>query len=165
MRMMASPSHVSDNRKDAARREQSTIYKLIMTPIILTSFIISLVIVDIRNTVRRSHYHSDGAPWLPHWLRRLVYRHQQPFRYVQADGGGQRAGSDNGVASSDWYYHSKQCKLMKMETEDAFQIRNTVLGLMALVGLGVAWAAWRVLSWGVSFLVPLFGLGSSALKI
>lgn len=91
-----------------------------MTPIIFVSFLISLAWVDLRYTITRSHFHSSARRWMPQWIHHIVYRE---------------------------YYHSKQRKLMRMEVNDAFEMRDSVvavLGILAMVGI---WAVWRVCCW------------------
>ncbi|KAK4154041.1 hypothetical protein C8A00DRAFT_14807 [Chaetomidium leptoderma] len=88
---MTPPVPVSANQGDAPRpREPSTIYKLVMTPLLFTSFLISLALVDLRHSALRAHYHADADATanqpsrrrrLPAWLHRIVYRYQR-YRYV-----------------------------------------------------------------------------------
>jgi hypothetical protein len=144
-----------------------------MTPLIFTSFLLSLALVDLRHSALRAHYHADAADAtatqpsrLPGWLHRVIYRYR-PYRYQvvvdergrevgvkKGQGGlGSPAGSPAGspglgreVEVED-YYHSKQRELMRMEVSEAFEIRGWVVLGLGLVGLGVLWVGWRVLSW------------------
>jgi hypothetical protein len=91
-----------------------------------------------RYTVMRSHFHPEEySTRLPRWLHRILYSYQ-PYQYV-------RVGKD-GKPIQDHinhnFYHSKQKKLMKMEVDDAFQIRGTVLILLGVLGLVTAWCLW-----------------------
>lgn len=145
--------------------------KLIMTPLIFISFLVSLAIVDIRNSALRAHYHADPARSnrLPRWLHRVVYRYQ-PYRYVvvdeqgrplgekasspglgQVDGGVESPGEGMGRRGGDGgdYYRSKQKKLMRMEAAEAFEIRSGVMVVMGVLSLGLWWVSWRVASWGL----------------
>lgn len=109
-----------------------------MTPIIFVSFLFSLAWVDFRYSIMRSHSHSEEPSQLPRWLHRITYR-EAPYKYVKVDATHtkERAGSNEG---SRWYYHSKQRKLMKMEADDAFQIRGTVLVALGLLAVAATWA-------------------------
>ncbi|KAK3337384.1 hypothetical protein B0T19DRAFT_71006 [Cercophora scortea] len=145
---MAPPAPpVSANRGDAGSRWSSTLYQLVMTPVIFVSFLVSLALVDLKYSIRRSHYHADERPGrLPGWLHRLLYRYQR-YQYVAVDEHGQPL-SDK--SSTPWYYHSKQKKLVKMEAADAFEIRSTVLVLLGLLSFGITWGTWRAITWGLA---------------
>lgn len=106
-----------------------------MTPILFVSFLFSLLLVDLRYSQRRSHAHSQTPSRLPPWLHNIIYR-AQPY-------GGDR---DEPGADSAWYYHSKQKKLLEMEAEEAFEVRNSVIALFGVAAIGAAWGAWYVLS-------------------
>lgn len=114
-------------------------FKLVMTPIIFVSFLVSLAWVDFRYSIMRSHSHSEEPSQLPRWLHRITYR-EAPYKYVKVDATHSKSprGSSEGTR---WYYHSKQRKLMKMEADDAFQIRGTVLVALGLLAVAAAWAA------------------------
>ncbi|KAK4188365.1 hypothetical protein QBC35DRAFT_206587 [Podospora australis] len=132
-----------------------------MTPVFLVSFIISLVIVDIRNTALRRHFHAeDSEPSrMPRWLHRILYRYK-PYKYeVLVDDNGKPVTAPTrirdgvppivGPASREEFYHSKQRKLMKMEVMEAFETRESVVAVLAVIGVGVLFVAWRVASWGL----------------
>ncbi|KAK2040531.1 hypothetical protein LZ31DRAFT_40846 [Colletotrichum somersetense] len=127
---------------DVGAIRQSTLYKVVATPIIFVSFLLSLAWVDIRYTIKRSRNHSQGG-WMPSWLHNVVYR-SSPYHYVQVRD--QKNPKPTGE-KEEWYYHSKQKKLMRMEADDAFQMRGYVLAVLALVSLTVFWGVWLVSSW------------------
>ncbi|KAK3394826.1 hypothetical protein B0H63DRAFT_462090 [Podospora didyma] len=145
---MASPAvPVSGNQGEARPRIVSALYNLIMTPVVFISFIVSLALVDFWYSVRRSQFHADGMGQgqIPNWLHRLIYRYQR-YQYVVVDERGEPISQE--AATNRKFYHSKQRKLMRMEAADAFELRNSVLVVLAVISLGVAWAAWKVLGWG-----------------
>lgn len=129
-----------------------------MTPVIFVSFLASLAWVEFRYSLMRSHSHSETPSSLPRWLHHIVYQ-EAPYRYVRVeDAVGSRPTTprttSNGTTSagagesgSGWYYHSNQRKLMKMEVDDAFQIRGTVLMALGLLVLVFTWALWRTGWW------------------
>lgn len=118
--------------------------QLVMTPIIFISFVVSLALIDLRHSASRAHYHAEQEDSrLPRWLHRLIYRYQ-PYQYVPVD---ERGNPLVGKTGGHQYYHSKQRKLMKMEVDDAFEIRNRVLVVLGLLSLCILWGAWRLLSW------------------
>jgi hypothetical protein len=147
--------------------------KLVVTPLVLISFLVSLALVDLRHSARRGQYHAEpdvdagnqqhggGLP-LPRWLHRVVYRYR-PYRYDKVGGAGPSpavspgslggpgtpGSSGIGGGEAEDYYHSKQRKLMKMEAAEAFEIRGTVLVVLSLMSLVGVWVAWRAVCWGV----------------
>ncbi|KAK1687815.1 hypothetical protein BDP55DRAFT_548959 [Colletotrichum godetiae] len=137
---------------DAGAVQQPTIYKVIMTPIILVSFLLSLAWVDLTYTIRRSRNHGRQG-WMPSWLHSILYRKSQ-YRYAEAKDS--KTSTPTTTPSpkderEDFYYHSKQKKLLRMEMDDAFQLRGHVLVVMALalltMSLALAWGGWIVCSW------------------
>ncbi|KAK5652587.1 hypothetical protein OQA88_10348 [Cercophora sp. LCS_1] len=143
--MTPPPPPVSGNQGDARSHQQSTIYKMVMTPIILISFIVSLTYVDFRHSVNRAHFHADtNERRTPHWLHRVLYRYRR-YEYVAVDEQGKLL-----ERNADGHYHSKQRKLMKMETAEAFEIRNTVLIILGMISVAILWGTWRILSWTIA---------------
>ncbi|KAK4681989.1 hypothetical protein QC764_112460 [Podospora pseudoanserina] len=142
------------NQADVKVGDQSSLYKLIMTPIIFTTFLISLFLVDTRNLALRRHYHaSDSESRMPEWLHRIVYRYKR-YEYVAVDEKGkpfpiskhQTPAVSPGQEKED-FYHSKQKKLMKMEVAEAFEIRSIVVVLLGVLGAAFLWGSWKAASW------------------
>ncbi|KAJ4396856.1 hypothetical protein N0V93_001078 [Gnomoniopsis smithogilvyi] len=130
------------NQGEAAATRFSTIYKAVMTPVIFVSFVASLAWVDFRYTVMRSHIHSDSTSRMPRWLHTLLYR-DTPYQYVRVDRSKQGTPMTRDEGTK-WHYHTKQRKLMKMEAEDAFRIRGSVLVILGLLAVAATWIAWQV---------------------
>lgn len=109
-----------------------------MTPINITVFILSLFLVDLRYTQGRIRRYGDGdgdngdrsSRWMPRWF-------SQPYQHI---------GHTDHDAHGRWHYHSKQKKLMKMEADEAFQMRSTVLVLLAVMAALGTSAAWYLTS-------------------
>ncbi|CAN8099540.1 unnamed protein product [Discula destructiva] len=143
---MSSPSPSTAPNKGEVSTRFSTVYNVVMTPLIFTSFVVSLVWVDFRYSLMRSHSHSDAPSRMPHWLHTIIYR-EAPYQYVRVD----RSRPDTAAtAESDWkkyHYHSKQRKLMKMEAEDAFRIRGSVLVVLGVVTVAIPCVAWQAVRW------------------
>ncbi|KAK0383111.1 hypothetical protein NLU13_9024 [Sarocladium strictum] len=110
----------SDLAHDCQDGQPATLYSFLMTAINFVAFLFSLVAVDIHYTLRRSAM-GVPVPWLmPRWLHQLL-RPQEPYEN---------------------YYHTKQKKLLRMEAEEAFQLRNRTLvflGVSVMGGMGLAW--------------------------
>ena len=93
---------------------------------------------------------------MPGWLHALVYR-RQPYHYVLVKGdnqpAGNRAATTTKTTKNDGsYYHSMQRKLLKMESDEAFRIRTTVLWVMGLAAAGSAWMATTAVRWVAGYL-------------
>ncbi|KAG8675485.1 hypothetical protein FPOAC2_01541 [Fusarium poae] len=113
--------------------QPSTLYSLVMTPINITVFLLSLLLVDFRHTASRNNFYATGseqARWISRWLL-------QPYQHI---------GHSDHDAHGRWHYHSKQKKLMKMEADEAFQMRSTVLVFMAVALALATSAVWLVTS-------------------
>ncbi|KAI8222065.1 hypothetical protein K4K54_007192 [Colletotrichum sp. SAR 10_86] len=129
---------------DAGTMQQSTLYKGIMTPIIFVSFLLSLVWVDLKYTLKRSRgrgHHHGG--WMPSWLHSIVYRHS-PYTYMQKESTTPNSSprSSPREEPGEFYYHSKQKKLMRMEMDDAFEVRGQVLVVVGAASLATLWGFW-----------------------
>ena len=107
--------------------------QLIMTPINFVTFLLSLVLVDLRYALRRKHTHAESTSRLPPWLHTLLYR---PYENDRTKA--------NVATDGRWYYHTKQKKLFKMEADEAFRFRNTMLILVGLLSIGVFAVVWYV---------------------
>ncbi|KPM44792.1 hypothetical protein AK830_g1682 [Neonectria ditissima] len=132
-----SPVRDPDNGSGAQRPKQpSALYTMVMTPVNLVVFLVSLAIVDLRYTIARannSYYDASVPRWLPPWLterlRRLVMLFRaRPYRHL---------GASAQDPSGDWHYHSKQKKLIKMEAAEAFQLHGTVLAALGVIAVGL----------------------------
>ncbi|KAK8140260.1 hypothetical protein PG984_000326 [Apiospora sp. TS-2023a] len=119
-----------ENENAEEAQEQSKLYRMVMTPVNLISFVLGLWLVDLRYRLRRArdHPHPPSASFMSSWIWRPK---EEPF-----------------------YYHSKQRKLMRMEASEAFRLRNRVIIGLALASLFVLWAtSWAtrcVVAWLVA---------------
>ncbi|KAF5655994.1 hypothetical protein F25303_179 [Fusarium sp. NRRL 25303] len=119
--------------ENAGNNQPSTLYSLIMTPVNITVFLFSLLLVDFRHTASRNDFYGTGnsqAKWVPRWFL-------QPYQHI---------GHRDHDAHGCWHYHSKQKKLMKMEADEAFQMRSYMLMFMAVALALAASAAWFLTS-------------------
>ncbi|PNY27866.1 Uncharacterized protein TCAP_02199 [Tolypocladium capitatum] len=137
-------------------REPSTLYKLVVTPVAFISFLLALALVDLRYSLVRLRSHAQAPSRLPAWLYALLFR-QQPYR--ESLRGRHRgpsssssplypsSSSSSQQGSTQWHYHNNQRKLIEMEAAEAFEIRDTVLVVLALAAAGGIGAALYAASW------------------
>ncbi|KAL9941494.1 hypothetical protein D7B24_004541 [Verticillium nonalfalfae] len=127
---------------DAAAVDKMTLYKLIMTPVIFVSFLVSLAWVDLRYTLMRYRGRQSDSR-LPAWLHHLVYRpaHAHDGGKPPSAAGGGRGQTTGG------YYRTKQKELAKMEMADAFEIRTHVAAALAALVAVAAWTSVSLLRW------------------
>jgi hypothetical protein len=113
----------------------------IMTPINFISFLVSLYLVDYHYRNKREHFHENGQKGnrLRDWLHQLIFR-PQPYAWI----GGASPAPPN-QAGRNWYYHTKQKKLMKMEAAEAFEMRGSVLMVLVILAFGAVWGLSRLL--------------------
>ncbi|RDW68558.1 hypothetical protein BP5796_09215 [Coleophoma crateriformis] len=129
--------------------KESVIARLLIAPLAFISFLISLSLIDSRNTSRRTSA-SSRAPDSNSLLARLLFK---PVPPTTTTPGSPRSPSPRKEKPSDrdWesHYHTLQKKLMKMEVADAFEIRKWVLAAMLAAAAVLGVGAWVVLGWVV----------------
>lgn len=124
-------------RVSSQPKEPSALYSFIMTPINLTVFLVSLLIVDMRYTKNRvqtyGYTHLDLPWWYPRWVAQYIW--PQPYQHIGR--------TDKGKKTNErWHYHTKQKKLMKMEADEAFEMRSTILVILFAVLAFMTCATW-----------------------
>ncbi|CEJ90203.1 hypothetical protein VHEMI06002 [[Torrubiella] hemipterigena] len=112
--------------------EDADFYKVVTTALSFVAFLFSLVVVEIKYSLRRTRMHAaDRGIWIP-WLT--------PYRPRTRD--------------SQWHYQRVQSDLLKMETADAFDMRGAMAGVVVVVLVGalasVLFGARFALSWWYS---------------
>lgn len=121
--------------------------QLVVTPVAFISFLVSLVIVDLHYSHVRVRSHAQAPSRLPPWLHALLFRPRpyESLRVRRLDlSSSQQQQQQQG--RTEWHYHSNQRKLMEMEAAEAFEIRNTVLVVLALAAAGGTGATWYAAS-------------------
>ncbi|KAH8177729.1 hypothetical protein LIA77_02811 [Sarocladium implicatum] len=115
-------SHEVDGTQQSQNSEPASLYTVAMTAINFVTFLFSLLAVDIHYTLRRSTMSERAASSgiVPKWLHHIL-RPSEPY---------------------GTYYRTKQKKLMRMEAEDAFRLRNRTLVVMAGSLIGAVVGAW-----------------------
>lgn len=101
---------------------------------------------------------------MPSWLHSIVYR-RQPYHYVLVKGSDSPPATATGrprattaakttkpAKNDNSYYHSMQRKLLKMESDEAFRIRTTVLWVMGFAAVGSVWMATTAVRCVVAYL-------------
>ncbi|KAJ2906062.1 hypothetical protein MKZ38_003099 [Zalerion maritima] len=141
----------------------NTAYSLIMTPITFVSFIFSLVLIDYYHSSVRTRKHGENSSTLLDWLHHIVYK-PAPYKYVAVKQAATSSSSPVSVScpttplvdkdedGKAWFLRTKQKQEVRMEVEEAFEMRGFVLvvmGVLMVLGTCTVWilgsAAFRFL--------------------
>jgi len=134
--------------------KEGAIARLFIAPLTFVSFLISLFIIDSRNSNLRVHQHASPAPppssffgRTKAFLHQLVFK-PQPYAYVRSPYPSSEKEKTKSVqAEEPWHWHTKQRHMMKMEISDAFRVRNSVVVALAVIFTGLCWVFVRAWSW------------------
>lgn len=135
----------------------SKLYDAVMTPLYVISFLISLRVVDFYYAQVRSHSHAEESSRLPRWIHRLLFRpalyqykvvtktsttvKETTAKPTSAEKSGvvaQAKEAAHGVTNGhkvEYTTSRMERRLVRMETEDAFRIRDRVLLLMGVMSI------------------------------
>lgn len=106
------------------------------TALNFASFLFSLVVVEVRNSLHRARFHA-GETWFG--------RRQRSSSGNSGCGGGSRGGGGG------FHYERVSSDLLKLEAQDALDMRTAMTGAMgvaAVVGVGgLAYGARMLLGW------------------
>ncbi|QSZ35360.1 hypothetical protein DSL72_008230 [Monilinia vaccinii-corymbosi] len=107
--------------------KESAVVRFIIAPVTFISFLISLFLVDRRNSSLRLHQHSQPRTYPDTFLGRvreslhkLVFT-PQPYAYIESPHRGQNAAGERKREEEPWHWRTKQKKMIKMEVSDAFR--------------------------------------------
>lgn len=48
---------------------------------------------------------------------------------------------------NEWFYHTKQKKLLRLEAANAFALRDSVLFVLVALAIFILWMIWRTVKW------------------
>jgi len=152
-----SPKGEDGGREDQQQQRRSLLVDLVLTPLNMVTFILSLFLVDQQQARWRL---SQRASTTPTWRSQWPYFHAEPY---QDSGTSTWGHSKKSSSSSDrpaaqrtgsfqgWYARKKKGAIAKLEIGDALEMRSRVLvALIAWTVLGslaLFYAARRVYSW------------------
>ncbi|KAL5379085.1 hypothetical protein DPSP01_008717 [Paraphaeosphaeria sporulosa] len=148
--LTASPPSSPPNEADIA--DEPLYKRVILTPFLFTSFLVSLFLIDTQNAVARTKNSSlfsflDPEPYQDpydsRWGRRGSTPHVKPPDSLNPD---QRSGGEKRKRRS-WHLHRKIRKIAKLEISDAFEMRGRVMVAMVLILLMALYAAWYAFRW------------------
>jgi hypothetical protein len=128
--------------------------KILLTPLLFTSFLLSLFLVNHHNRSRRTAAHPSSssslfASFVPaRWLDPEPYQNQADSTWSQR-AVGHDGSMDGGAAGSRkrWHFNDKIRKMARLEVTDAFEIRYLVMASMVVVWLGICAAVYMGLRW------------------
>ncbi|KAF2854655.1 hypothetical protein T440DRAFT_464794 [Plenodomus tracheiphilus IPT5] len=163
------PSRPSSPENPPGEEEESIITKIILTPILFISFIISLFLVNHRNRARRSKAHTTyssilsylaPSSWLdpePYqdptdstWGRQGAPGHVEPH---DALGPSKDASTEDQPSPTKkkkktaWHLNNKIRKVAKLEISDAFEMRGRVIAMMLFMIVLGSVAMWMSTRW------------------
>ncbi|KAF2015725.1 hypothetical protein BU24DRAFT_408920 [Aaosphaeria arxii CBS 175.79] len=156
-----SPASTLDFDCDAPEVKDSLVTQLFVTPILFSSFIISLTIINLRDRAYRFAEHNPTANTMLSWVSPSAWLDPEPYQDpidsrwehrnadgthvapnavlnpTQSSGGGARK-------TRSWHLRKKIRKITKMEVSDAFEMRKRVIVVMVslwiLMGFGVVYS-------------------------
>ena len=148
--------------------------KIILTPVLFTSFLLSLFLVNAQNRARRAAAHTpsssyltyffpsswlDPEPYQDHndstWGRRGATGHVEPNDAIgpkdgQLDGTGEakaaRDGKKKGRKES-WHLNKKIRKIARLEVSDAFENQGRMIVVMAAMLIFTVIGFWVGMRW------------------
>jgi len=144
--------------------QESWLARIVFTPVLFISFILSLSFVNLRDRANRARAHSSTSVltylrpsrWLdiePYqdpddssWGRGAAASHVEPHDTISPKQDDQSNGATHKRKKS-WHLNKKIRKVAKLEVSDAFEMRGRVIaGMMAMVALGSV-VLWFVAKW------------------
>ncbi|KNG49114.1 fe-containing alcohol protein [Stemphylium lycopersici] len=161
------PSAPSSPANELEGEKEPLLTRIILTPVLSISFLLSLFLVNYRNRARRTEAHSSGTSiltylvplsWLdpePYqdpddstWGRRGTVGHVEPHDAI-----GPRPDEQSDEKKSkkkkkrSWHLNKKIRKVAKLEVGDALEMRERVmLGMAIVMAIGCA-ALWMGFKW------------------
>ncbi|KAL5121948.1 hypothetical protein ACEQ8H_000164 [Pleosporales sp. CAS-2024a] len=158
---LPSPPGTPTQQPVAEEDQDSLLSKIILTPVLFVSFILSLTIVNFADRAHRARAHSNNSlftylypsSWLdpePYqdpdkstWDRRGTSTHVEPHDAI----GPKQGGQPEKKRMRPWHLHRKIRKVAKLEISDAFDMRGKVMvGMCATMVVG-SMMAWMGLKW------------------
>ncbi|OAL53329.1 hypothetical protein IQ07DRAFT_357767 [Pyrenochaeta sp. DS3sAY3a] len=144
--------------------DESLLTRIILTPVLFTSFLLSLFVVNYRDRARRreaqtSHYslieYFYPSTWLnpePYqdpgdstWDSRAAAGHVEPNSAIAPKQGAQSVGGAKKQKS--WHLNKKIRKVATLEISDAFEMRGRIVAGMVALVLCLPIAVWIGLRW------------------
>ncbi|KAI9695773.1 MAG: hypothetical protein M1820_008445 [Bogoriella megaspora] len=112
----------------ASQQTDSIFSHLILSPLLFTSFLLSLFLVDRDNRAYRVSQHSSASSF---FHRILPSEWWDPEPYETGNHGSNRGADER---KKPWYIKKKHRQVAKLEVTDAFELRTRVLFVM-IVGM------------------------------
>lgn len=159
-----SPPSSPTQRPVADGDQDSLLGRIVLTPVLFVSFILSLTFVNFRDRVHRTRLNSNNSllaylypsSWLdpepyqnPHdssWGRRGPAGHVEPSDAISPKDDGQ---DENGTTKRkrSWHLNKKIRKVAKLEVSDAFEMRGRfIVAMLLMMALGSI-VLWMSLKW------------------
>ncbi|KAF1914981.1 hypothetical protein BDU57DRAFT_309741 [Ampelomyces quisqualis] len=158
---LPSPPSSPSQRQVADEDQDSLLARIILTPVLFTSFILSLSFVNLRDRANRARAHSSTSVltylYPSRWLD--IEPYQDPYNsswgrggaatHVEPDGaiGPKQGKNATHSRKKSWHLNKKIRKVAKLEVSDALEMRGRVIvGMLAMLALGSV-VLWFVAKW------------------
>ncbi|KAF2630848.1 hypothetical protein BU25DRAFT_334793 [Macroventuria anomochaeta] len=168
------PSPTLSTTFDGEDKPESLLTRIILTPILFTSFLLSLFLVNAQNRARRTAAHTppssyltylfpsswlDPEPYQDHndstWGRRGATGHVEPNDAIapkdgQLDGTREeKQGKDTkeGKRKESWHLNKKIRKIARLEVGDAFESQGKVIVVMVTMMVFTVIGFWVGMRW------------------
>jgi hypothetical protein len=140
----------SIDRNSHSETPDSLYSTLILAPLLFTSFLLSLFLVDRQNRAYRVSAHPSSSSAAGAWLSRIApskWWDPEPYEIVYDESA---AGSAK-PRKQPWYIKKKHRKIAKFEVNEAFELRTRVIVSMVVIMLalviGAAFGLKQIYDW------------------
>jgi hypothetical protein len=137
--------------------------KIILTPIFIISFIVSLFYINYRNRARRTEARAPNTSILNYlapsrWLDPEPYQDPDNSTWGCRGASATYAEPNEAIGPKDgakrkkrrsWHLNRKIRKMAKLEIGDALEMRGQIMAGMAVVGMLGCVVLWMVMKWCV----------------
>lgn len=167
------PSPTLSATFDEEEEPEPLLKRIILTPVLFTSFLLSLFLVNAQDRARRTAAHPpstsylaylfpsswlDPEPYQDHndstWDRRGAAGHVEPNDAIapkdgQLDGTGESKGKDGKgkKRKRSWHLNKKIRKVAKLEVSDAFESQGKVIVVMCAAAVFCVIGFWVGMRW------------------
>ncbi|KAF2134205.1 hypothetical protein P153DRAFT_363183 [Dothidotthia symphoricarpi CBS 119687] len=158
------PSSPSGSTDDAEDKQEPLFTRVILTPVLVTSFILSLFLINTRNRALRVEANSSPSsllsyllpatsePYQDHndskWSHRSSAGYHEPSSTIAPKDGREKGKKKK----KSWHLHKKIRKVAKLEVSDALEMRGRVIAVMLVILVLGSVGLWVSIRWAIASL-------------